>query len=130
MATLEIQRRLRALGYDPGPLDGVRGRRTIAALKAFQAAHGLEVDGLAGPATLEKLMTPPHPAAPQPPSPARGEGWLRPWFEEALRLKGLRETAGVADNPVILEWASRLGLGYAHDSVAWCGLFVAHCIAF
>ena len=26
---LEIQKRLKELGYDPGPLDGVRGRLTI-----------------------------------------------------------------------------------------------------
>ena len=34
--TLDIQRRLAALGYQPGPLDGIPGRQTIAAVKQFQ----------------------------------------------------------------------------------------------
>ena len=58
----------------------------------------------------------------------RGEGSPAPWFEEALRLKGVREASGAADNSLILRWAKRLGLGYMHDSTAWCGLFAAHCI--
>lgn len=132
MTTLEIQRRLKALGYDPGPLDGIRGRRTIAAVKALQADRGLVVDGIVGPRTLAHLA-PPLPAPGQgrtPPSSSRGEGQVLalPWMEEAERLKGVREAAGAADNPLILRWARRLGLAYAHDSVAWCGLFAAHCI--
>jgi len=51
-----------------------------------------------------------------------------PWYEEALRLKGTREAAGSGDNSTILKWARKLGLAYAHDSIAWCGLFTAHCI--
>jgi uncharacterized protein (TIGR02594 family) len=62
-----------------------------------------------------------------PPDSVRRQ--LVPWYEEALRLKGTREAAGAADSPLILAWAKRLGLVYAHDSTAWCGLFVAHCIA-
>ncbi len=135
MTTLEIQRRLAALGFDPGPLDGVRGRLTIRAIKAFQAANGLAPDGLAGPQTGAALAGAlPHPASGQgrtPPSPARGEGSASaiPWYEEALRLKGTKEGAGRADNPTILRWAKRFGLAYQHDSTAWCGLFTAHCIA-
>lgn len=48
---------------------------------------------------------------------------------EALKLYGTLETAGPADNPVILGWATELGLKqYVHDSIAWCGLFVAICV--
>lgn len=36
-----IQRRLASLGYSPGELDGVPGRRTLAAVKAFQKRRGL-----------------------------------------------------------------------------------------
>ncbi len=127
MTTLEIQRRLKTLGYDPGPLDGVRGRLTIRAVKAFQSDRKLVADGIAGPKTAAALA---HALglSPSQPSPTRVEGLL-PWYEEALRLKGTREAAGEADNPLILAWAKRLGLAYAQDSIAWCGLFVAHCIA-
>lgn len=46
---------------------------------------------------------------------------------EALKLFGTIEAAGAADNPTILAWAKELGLAktYSHDSIPWCGLFVA-----
>lgn len=124
MTTLEIQRRLRTLGYDPGAADGVRGRLTIAAIKAFQADKGLVVDGLAGPQTLAKLF----PGAVSGVA-ALGRAQMRPWYEEALRLKGIKEGVGPADNREILDWADDLDLAYERDSIAWCGLFAAHCIA-
>jgi hypothetical protein len=52
---LDIQQDLKALGYDPGPLDGRNGPRTTAAVKRFQADNGLAVDGLAGPMTLAEI---------------------------------------------------------------------------
>ena len=67
-STLEVQRALSALGYRPGPLDGIRGRLTIRAVKAFQADHGLTVDGIVGPRTREKLFeSAPGTAHPSPP---------------------------------------------------------------
>ena len=138
MTTLEIQRRLKALGFDPGPVDGVRGRLTIRAIKAFQTANGLVVDGIVGERTRDALDHVDEPSPPLPPvgparpapSPPRGEGGgLPPWYEEALRLKGIREAAGDADNPTILGWARRLRLAYRKDSIPWCGLFAGHCIA-
>lgn len=46
--------------------------------------------------------------------------------QEAFALVGVKETPGVADNPVILQWAKELGLAvYTHDSIPWCGLFMA-----
>lgn len=124
MTTLDIQRRLKALGHDPGPLDGVRGRLTIAAIRSFQASCGLVPDGLVGPKTAAKLFPERAslPAAALVPQ-------LRPWHAEAVRLLGTREGRGKADNPRILRWAEALHIGFRHDATAWCGLFVAHCIA-
>jgi uncharacterized protein (TIGR02594 family) len=46
---------------------------------------------------------------------------------EALKLFGTIEGAGAKDNPIILAWASEVGLAktYSHDSIPWCGLFIA-----
>ena len=40
-----VQRGLASLGYNPGPADGVMGRKTRAAISAFQAKAGLPVTG-------------------------------------------------------------------------------------
>jgi uncharacterized protein (TIGR02594 family) len=46
---------------------------------------------------------------------------------EMLKLYGVHEGAGGADNALILEWAKELHLSdvYPHDSIAWCGLAMA-----
>ncbi|MGQ7792908.1 NlpC/P60 family protein [Faunimonas sp. B44] len=121
MRTLEIQRRLAALGYGPGPLDGIRGALTIAAIKRFQTENGLTADGIVGPRTTARLF----PAVQDASSPAQ----LMPWFAEAERLKGVREISGSRHEPAIMGWAKRLGLWYPDDETPWCGLFVAHCVA-
>jgi hypothetical protein len=51
----EVQRQLRARGYDPGPADGRLGQRTRSAIEGFQRDHGLTVDGLATGDLLEML---------------------------------------------------------------------------
>jgi peptidoglycan hydrolase-like protein with peptidoglycan-binding domain len=50
-----VQRRLRALGQQPGPVDGLYGPLTEAAVKRFQSSAGLAIDGIAGPQTLRAL---------------------------------------------------------------------------
>ena len=42
---VRIQRGLTSLGYDPGPADGIMGRKTRAAVRAFQAKMGRPVTG-------------------------------------------------------------------------------------
>jgi len=51
----EIQGRLASLGYDVAA-DGDFGPATAEAVKEFQAAHGLTVDGMVGPSTYEALL--------------------------------------------------------------------------
>lgn len=41
----QLQGRLKALGFNPGPADGVVGPRTVIAARAFQAAYKLAVTG-------------------------------------------------------------------------------------
>lgn len=51
----ELQQALNEAGFDPGPIDGVFGPRTEAAVREYQAAQGYEVTGIAGPDTLGGL---------------------------------------------------------------------------
>jgi hypothetical protein len=50
-----IQRALKALGINPGPIDGDYGSQTVAAVAAFQATKGLIVDGQVGVQTAKRL---------------------------------------------------------------------------
>lgn len=51
----DLQRRLSALGFDPGRADGIFGPLTRTALAEFQRNVGLTPDGISGPTTVEAL---------------------------------------------------------------------------
>ena len=51
-AVAEMQQRLIQLGYLSGKADGIFGPATEGAVKSFQSAHGLAIDGIAGSKTL------------------------------------------------------------------------------
>jgi len=56
--TVEIrkaQERLRIKGFDPGPVDGILGLQTQAALQQYQAAHGLPATGVLDEKTQNAL---------------------------------------------------------------------------
>jgi hypothetical protein len=50
-----IQARLNNLSHKSGPVDGISGPITMAAVKEFQKKHNLTVDGIPGPITQAKL---------------------------------------------------------------------------
>ena len=52
----KLQRALKAAGMYSGKIDGVYGKGTTAAVKAYQKKHGLTQDGVAGRATLKALF--------------------------------------------------------------------------
>lgn len=77
---LQLQTQLQQQGYSPGSLDGIYGRRTQAAVRAFQQDQGLTVDGIVGRETwtaLDQIASAPssepiqaRPSPPEPTSPS------------------------------------------------------------
>lgn len=65
---VDLQDRLRGLGYWLGEVDGTYGHLAEQAVTAFQKVEGLVPDGAAGPATLQALAV-----AERPPSSASGD---------------------------------------------------------
>ena len=56
-STLDIQRFLSDNGFNPGPIDGVSGSKTKAAIKAFQTKNGLLSDGIVGNKTKAAMRS-------------------------------------------------------------------------
>lgn len=114
--TLDIQRRLAELGYQPGKLDGIPGRETAAAVKQFQRARNLDVDGIVGPATLAALF----------PRIDRGDA-AAPWLELARAKVGLHERL---NNKTLRDWLKSDGNTLGDPAqLPWCGDFMETCIA-
>src|SRR5215213_4075888 len=86
-----VQRTLRRLGWQPGPVDGLYGPRTKAAVTRFQAAARVGVDGVVGSQTRRALT---HA---QKESLRRGAGFAQPdgsprvrSLQVSLRKRGLK----------------------------------------
>lgn len=114
-STQEIQNALVAKGFSPGIVDGVFGRQTIAAVRAYQKSVGLVADGIVGPMTLKALF------------PAKAtQAQFIPWYDEGLRKKGLTETR---DRAALSKWLKSDGATLGDPSkLPWCGDFVETCI--
>jgi N-acetylmuramoyl-L-alanine amidase len=87
-----LQRRLNALGFDPGREDGILGEQTARAVHDFQANVGLAADSIVGAATLQaldRLMR----------SPGKGPGRIAVRETETLRAGGSLEGRLVAIDP-------------------------------
>lgn len=117
-STLELQRRLIALGYSVGNAgaDGIFGRDTIAAITKFQIDARLDIKfpGTVGPKTLSALGL------------GTGEV-LPPWVLEAKRKMGLHE---VRDNAELKKYLKSDGHTLGDPAkLPWCGDFIETVIA-
>jgi peptidoglycan hydrolase-like protein with peptidoglycan-binding domain/anti-sigma regulatory factor (Ser/Thr protein kinase) len=92
-----LQRRLRHVGFAPGPIDGFFGPLTQGALRRLQAAAGLAPDGVFGPATYKALRR----ARPTAPALALGAGIAsRDGVREVGRLQRDLRALGFAPGPL------------------------------
>ncbi|MGV0912444.1 NlpC/P60 family protein [Martelella sp. FOR1707] len=131
LSTSDVQRQLAAAGFDPGPIDGIRGPKTIAAIRAFQAANGLTVDGIVGPETSSALFAP----APEAERSVWGEiialiarllaggdqaETMPPWLKNGYLDLGEAEIKGARHNPRILEFWKAIGQPIFDDETPYC----------
>lgn len=58
----QAQQALKDKGFDPGAIDGIDGRQTRDAIRAYQKQQNLTPDGHLGPETLDSLGVKPAPA--------------------------------------------------------------------
>jgi peptidoglycan hydrolase-like protein with peptidoglycan-binding domain len=89
-----LQRSLRAAGHRPGPVDGLYGPLTEAAVERLQRDSGLSVDGIVGPQTHRVLNAEAPPLAP-------GAGYGQPGGSPQVREVQRRlRTLGQRPGPV------------------------------
>jgi uncharacterized protein (TIGR02594 family) len=119
VTTLAVQEALARKGFDPGPADGIRGRRTVGALKAFQVAMGMPATGLVDAATARALLGGIFDDADLPDA--------MPWMDQARRMKGLHETLHNEELKAFL--ASDGGTVGDPARQPWCADFVQTCLA-
>lgn len=131
----DLQRRLRDLGYEVGPVDGVFGPLTDNAVRAFQRDSGSTVDGIVGPRTRANLESPqcrqtsrplapasPRPPRQQDPGPAGEPRWLTIARREICTR---RAPVGTGSNPRIVEYHQVTTLRAQDDATPWCASFLS-----
>lgn len=137
----ELQMLLRDAGFTPGAVDGIFGSQVEAAVRAFQQAKGLEVDGVVGSQTWDALLpedipsddsgsTPSGAAAPAGASPLR-QAVLNFAIQEASK-----ERRHVPGNEIdrfvldplrpILQQLGHLGRAENDSFFNWCASWVTY----
>lgn len=111
----EIQKALKAAGFDPKGIDGIPGRNTLAALKAFQRSAGLPATGEADYHTLIALGI------------SRPGVAELPWMAVLAGKMGLHEKR---DNSILRAFLRSDGRTLGDPAkLPWCGDLVETCIA-
>lgn len=111
-----LQNDLKRAGFDPGPVDGILGSRTAAAVIAFKRSIGFVATAYVGPLTLAALAK----VGPIGADPIHTSSL--PWIIHAVRVIGLHEGA---DNTELRKWLASDGHALGDPArLPWCGDFV------
>ncbi|MGR3599202.1 MAG: NlpC/P60 family protein [Heliomarina sp.] len=115
-----VQSRLADLGFNPGPIDGLRGPKTDAAIIAFKRSKGLRPRAYVGPITLAAIK-----AAWRAQRQLVTDASL-PWVDIAEGVLGLHETR---DNAELKRFLACDGHALGDPAVfPWCGDLIETCI--
>jgi len=105
-----VQQNLNSLGYEAGPIDGLIGPKTRAAIRDYQADQGLSPDGQVSYALLEQIessMAPLETVA----TPSKGETTtIEPMYEAGdiyAYSNGVIETILAVDGDVVIRQTNR-----------------------
>lgn len=113
-AVEDLQKKLLAAGFDPGPLDGSFGPKTQAAVRAFQTAKGIGVDGVVGPETRATLLSQPAPGPADPNKPTVPTAPTTPVTPNTSTARELETQALAKHGPEFVQkvkdMATRLGV--------------------
>ncbi|MEM1149277.1 MAG: peptidoglycan-binding protein [Pseudomonadota bacterium] len=119
MNMFAVQSALKVLGFDPGPIDGMRGPRTDAAIIEFKKSIGFRASRYLGPLTKQQLKD--HMALAQG---KVGDASDMPWMEAAAAVRGLHEQR---NNAALQDWFWKSVAWIDSREIAWCGAFVETC---
>jgi murein DD-endopeptidase MepM/ murein hydrolase activator NlpD len=119
--TAALQVALKALHHYKGGIDGIDGRTTKRAVRRFQKAHRIPVDGVAGPRTKRKLGARGRPALGSRAMTKGDRGWDVAGLQWLLRKRGFRPNGtdggfGANTEAAVRRAQAKYGLGV--DGVA------------
>lgn len=118
-----LQTALKDQGFYNGKIDGIYGKKTVSAVKAYQRKNGLKADGVAGPKTLGKLYEKNeadngNPAVTDTPSPVISPEPAAVVTDEAISyLESLAARCGAACGTVVLSRKGQVFLTWSFGGV-------------
>lgn len=112
----ERQIQLKKRGFDPGPIDGIPGPKTDAAMIAFKKSVGLRPRAYYGPVTEAALFGPVDPG--KTPKPVFRSSTIPPLAKPFIRRLGWQEHR---DRNALIKWFKSFGK-YLGDprKLPWC----------
>ena len=126
-AVKTLQTELKNQGYYSGKIDGIYGKGTVNAVKAFQKNNSLKADGIAGPLTQAKLYenkTKAEPAARENTVPetkaeteqAAADDTAAPGSALSF-LQGIRNSSGAVNGTLVLSKDGKVFLSWSFGGV-------------